>query len=164
MNKARSNLYDVEWQSLRVSLLNKFVTVEGMKENLRKLREYLLDTASDDDQEFFIRLYREINLLNGTRMGFSGMGLYNTEQDKMLVLARDSLQHDYEMMKRDGFTFKEIDWKKVETDLKELNKSDHPQFVKIRNNLISRKNSTLKRSGTLENRQELVKFLKLMNI
>ena len=162
MNNQRNILYNVKWQKLRVSLLGKFVSEKGMQKNLLKLNEYLNETS--DSSEKICRLYRVINLLNGTRMGFSGMGLYNTPQDKKLVAYREILQKEYTELKNNGVKFKEHNWCETYKDLVKLFENDPKAFKIIKDNLEFRKNMTLKKRQDLATRPELQLFLNQMTI
>lgn len=154
-------LYDVDWQKLRVSLLGGFVTKDGMKRNLNTLNEYI--NAAKNDQDRFHRLWRVVNLLNAVRMGFSGMKLYDTPQDKLLLTQRAVWAKNYKDMQAGGFKLGQLDWKDTEKHLHKLYKDDPEQFDKIRANLVQRTKQSMKKTGTLNYRNELVKFLGLMN-
>ena len=154
-------LYDVNWQRLRVSLLGKFVTPEGMKDNLNRLDQYIKEAS--DPQETFHRLWRAVNLLNAVRMGFSGMDLYGSKQDKFLLIQRAVWAQQYKAMQKRGFTHKALNWVDVKDNLKELHRVDPDQFNLIRKNLVQRTKQGIKKAGSLDYRSELVKFLSIMN-
>lgn len=154
-------LYDVDWQKLRVSLLGKFVTPKGMIENLHKLNHYI--KTADTPQEKFHRLWRVINLLNAVRMGFSGMDLFGTKQDKLLLLQRAAWTQLYKNMQKQGFEHKPLDWYKVKSDLSKLLATDPTAFNNLRRNLVQRTKQGIKKAGSLDYRKELVNFLNVMN-
>jgi len=157
---AKENLYNVEWQKIRVSLLSYFPTVEGTKRNINILQTYL--KSPKDDYDEYLKLWRVINLLNAVRMGYSGQGIADSEQDDLIVDFRSGLQTRYQELKQNGLTFKHADWTQIKTDLEELYKSDKASFDKIYENLNKRIDFSMKKIGTVKFRDSLVRFVGLM--
>lgn len=96
MTPQKQCLYDPLWQSLRVQLLGKWPTVEGTKHNLVELQEWL-----DGHNWSKTACWQVLNLLNAVRMGYSGQGLKDSEQDDIVRVKRDMLQRIYERTKGD---------------------------------------------------------------
>lgn len=150
-------LYDPEWQSLRVSLLARnnraggFATLEGTKSNLVRLTAYL--EAAESEQEEINRLWRILNLLNATRMGFSGQKQTGTPKDKAVQTFRDAVQKKYNAHTAKGKSIKASDETTVTQGLQRLPKA---QRQKILQDLTKRQ----KQSGFSEARPELHKFVK----
>lgn len=161
LNAQRSVLYDVRWQLLRVSLLGKFVSKEGVLENLQKLDRYVKDSPTE--QEEFYRLYRTINLLNGTVMGFSGMGLYDTFMHKQILEFRKGLQENYKKLQSQGLKYEKWDWDKVEKELRELYSKHRDSFDGVYKNLNQRRMISSKIKDISKTRAELLHFLDLMD-
>lgn len=90
MNDQRLVLYSVSWQALRVQLKGSWGSVEGVRNNLKVLGRYL-----DDHWDDQTRLWQVTNLLNAVRMGYSGMGLVDSDQDRTLVAARAKVRAAY---------------------------------------------------------------------
>lgn len=163
MDNQKACLYDVEWQSLRVSLLSQnrkdsgFGSIEGTTANLDTLLKYLQSTSND--KETLYRSWRILNLLNATRMGFSGTGLKGSQQDQLVVDFRERfISSLFTSLKHIGFS--SWDWEKVEKDLINLYTSKREVFNSILKNLSMRKKNAQKRKAF--NRPELLKFLGLM--
>lgn len=93
-------LYDTEWQRLRVSCLKEhhaqggWTTVEGTRDNLKRLDAYV-QAAERGSAEEQVRMWRVINLLNATRMGYSGQGLQASGMDVRVFEARNYYQQRY---------------------------------------------------------------------
>lgn len=152
MSLHKEVLYDVEWQSLRVSLLGYFTTPGGVDRNVKKLQEYL-NTVD------VVRYWRVLNLLNAVRMGYHGQKVAGTEQDKKVIAYRDHVQELYHICK-DNFPTS-WDWSKVEKDLQDLYVKDNETFEKIWANLSLRRKNAAKRPHEMK-RDELKFFLNLM--
>jgi hypothetical protein len=161
MNNQKAVLYDVRWQALRVQLLGSFVHPIKIHRNIDKLNAYLSEVP-ENSQEKFNRLWRILNLLNGTRMGFHGMGITGTSQDKILVEYRDKISKEYKNYQKAGFEFKDWDWDKVEKDLEKLKDKNDIIFTKIYKNLITRTKQAHRKVGTMKHRNELSTFIGLM--
>jgi len=95
-------VYSVPWQTLRVQLLAKnspkggFDTLEGVKDNIEKLKSYV-GGKSDIN-----KVYRALNLLNAARMGYASKNAIGSPKDKALVKFRDDLDKVYEDLKEKG--------------------------------------------------------------
>lgn len=152
MNIHKEVLYDVEWQSLRVSLLGSFTTINGVESNIVKLKNYLRSTNK-------VKLWRVLNLLNAVRMGYHGQRLVGTLQDAKIIYFRNNVQQLY----RNNLELfpSNWNWKKVQKDLQELYLDNQVIFIKILRNLKLRQKNALKRK-TMQHRPELKTFLDKM--
>jgi hypothetical protein len=165
-------LYDVEWQALRVSLLatnakgsaneGGFATVPGTQKNLEMLNKYFIDGASVSTDEAALRVWRILNLLNATRMGYSGQGRKGSTQDVLVQKFRDRIQEFY-----DGSRVSKLannwDWDKVAMDLSDLKRSNRTSFDAIYRDVKKRAVGNEARGGdNLANRADLLKFIGLM--
>lgn len=144
-------MYNVEWQALRVSLLGNWPTVQGATENLAKLDAYLGNEPNKS------KLWRVLNLINATRMGYSGQGLKGTPQDDLVKSFGTEVRSKYNLRcvkhLHDKF---EVDTEaKILADWAQL--SEEVQ-KKIRKNLAGR----LKAHSTSEHRDELRWFLDII--
>jgi hypothetical protein len=153
-------IYDVQWQQIRVHMLNRWTNIEGIRKNLQLLDEYLL--YSDTTRDEFIRLYRILNALNAVRMSFHGTGHVNSVPDKILQCYREGIQDSYRRLS-ERFTFRDIPWSwdKVKEDLVLLYQQQPSEFDAIYTDLKKREYQAKKRN-TLKNRPSLIKFLKLI--
>ena len=147
-------LYDVKWQSLRVTLLGNFGTFEGVKLNVSKMETYIRGTK--DDIEKGRRLWRVLNLLNAVRMGYNGQKLVGTRMDKFITMYRDHVQ---EVRKDYMYIGEEWDWDKVEKDIKQTDKFT---LKEIHKNLMARTKMAKYKVGSTKFRPELMKFMGLL--
>jgi hypothetical protein len=108
-------LYNVPWQALRVSLLGHWTSVDGTMRNLKLLSKYLTTGGATAS-----KFWRVLNLLNATRMGYSGQGKEGSEEDKIVQYYRDGIQRFYQIYRKrmpfDVDTPEQIrnDWKKLD--------------------------------------------------
>ena len=92
-------VYSIPWQLLRVQLLSRysekggFDHVEGVRENIQKLKDYL------GSKREINKVWQVLNLLNATRMGFASQGDIGTPKDKLLVKYRDEISDTYKALK-----------------------------------------------------------------
>jgi len=92
-------VYNIPWQLLRIQLLARysekggFDTVEGVRENIQKLKNYI-GGKSDIN-----KVWRVLNLLNATRMGYAGQDEIGSPKDKLLVKYRDQISETYKNLK-----------------------------------------------------------------
>lgn len=104
MRKHLVLLYDVEWQTLRVSCLQKnsatggWVTAEGVTQNLERMRAYLLQ-GENDPAELQRRRWRVLNALNAVRMGYSGQQRFHTSLSGAVQQLRDEVSDAYKASK-----------------------------------------------------------------
>lgn len=163
-------LYRPSWQRLRVSFLaanhpmGGFNTVDGTANNLKRLSNYLADAGFNDDKrvalwtqiengrfnydpdtELALRLYRAINLLNATRMGYSGQNKSSTQQDLAVKQYRNSLQPHYDshtaMLAEDRFINARTGfngWDVVQYELETMWREDRYWFTAIHKDLAAR--------------------------
>jgi hypothetical protein len=153
-------LYDVQWQRLRISLLQSrrddggWSTREGMFENLRRLDRYLFDKEIVP-VERTVRKYRINNCLNAVVMGYNGQGA-----DQYLM----STVRGYRQDNAAGFNTTDVRKKAAswqwDAQLKQLimfRQDDEEEFKFLHENLKHRF-----RNGNRQSRPELFKFLELM--
>lgn len=148
MNYLKECLYDLEWQILRVNL--SFKDYDSTKKSINKLIDYHKNASNKE--EYGIRAWRILNLLNAVRMGFSGQRKFNSEESNLVKKEREQFQYAY----RNSFLPKSWNWDRVKKDIKNANKKD---LNKVYSNLKIRKEKSEKK-GTIHCRPELVKFLK----
>jgi hypothetical protein len=172
-------LYDVEWQKLRVSLLAKndsrggFTTFKGVANNMRRLNDYVFGVGefrmggdeSITDEEMALRLWRAINLLNATRMGYSGQGKKGDVEDVLIESFRNSYRDAYTDRMKTYVKKADRNWRwlKVFDDLKHLYAADKSAFDQIREDLLSRERKARERHNHVDDtRHDLVLFLAFM--
>jgi hypothetical protein len=170
----RNVLYDVWWQKMRVSCLaahhqaGGFTTPQGTLDNLQRLNQYLNAPEAHHppnvtvEQERALRVWRILNLLNATHMGYQGQAQGGSEQDQAVIRYRDQIQTQY-----DPHTIAPVDeqwdWNFVEADLMALWRNERYWFKAIMDDLGRRRKTTFKkREGDLSHRGELTQFLFLM--
>lgn len=96
MTGMRSVLYEFDWQKIRVQCLRKhnfkggWTTKEGVEHNLKSLDQYLMWSEMSGTEES-LRTYRVVNLLNATRMGYSGQRWGASQDEKDLINSLDDL-------------------------------------------------------------------------
>jgi hypothetical protein len=90
MDAQKLALFSVPWQALRVQLKGSWGSVSGVRDNLKVLGRYL-----DGHWDNQTRLWQVTNLLNAVRMGYSGMGLIDSDQDRTLITARSKVRAAY---------------------------------------------------------------------
>lgn len=174
---SRKVLYDVRWQKMRVSFLGAhhasggFTTPAGTLDNLQRMNQYLSDPAAYEpldascnnyDEAYACRVWRCLNLLNATRMGYQGQGKAGSEMDEAVRTYRDRLQdqHNPHVLNRVDARWS---WEVIHVDLELLWRNERYWFKAIHDDLKRRKRTTeKKREGDLSHRNELVTFLNLM--
>jgi hypothetical protein len=149
-------LYDFDWQALRTSL--DFTTAKSTSESLRRVKEYVSKNSNDIN-----RIFRALNLMAATRMGFSGMVKTIKDDSKRVDLSkRDEMVKTY----LDELTEKHNELKKTkeyavdseEKLLADLEKAPIDQFSKVYCSLAYR----YENSSRSDARPELKDYLKLM--
>lgn len=164
----RSLIYNVRWQTIRVSMLDSWNTTVAVVENIDELRSYLTEVYnSGNDAEYLTRCYRIINYMNAIRMGFSGQGFTGTNVDDLVLNFRIEVQKaqaDIIAKIEKGFHVEPIKWEDVEKDLRSLYYDDVNMFKEIKTDLGKRRGAALKRHNTDKHRPELLMFLDLMDI
>ena len=189
----KSVIYRPSWQKLRVSFLagnhsmGGFTTEAGTQDNLQRLDNYIADANPETDiaqyvfeectrmkwvpaEEWAVRVYRGLNLLNATRMGYSGQGLANSPMDMAVRQYRDYIQESYDgslVVKLDA----RWDWDVIQFELEELWRRENFWFLKIYADLSRRRKVGGRRREAavgdvddVENtRPELLKFLRFMD-
>jgi len=149
-------VYDVPWQVLRVQLLAKnsekggFNTLEGVKENIRLLKDYV-GNATDIN-----KVYQALNLLNAARMGFASKDEIGDDKDKILVSYRDSLDETYQELKGQGKELSSVSEEQVKKDLKN---APLDWLIEVQRDLKSRE----KVLDPEEKHEILDKFLKVLD-
>lgn len=86
--------YDCEWQSLRVSLLGSWATLDGVKSNLQRLTSYLKTSPPTTT-----RLWRVLNLLNAVIMGYNGQQRGDSSVAKVVIEYRDKISLSFKASK-----------------------------------------------------------------
>lgn len=86
--------YNVRWQALRVSFLGKWNSVEGTKDNLRRLTLYLERGGVN-----ITKIWRALNLCNATVMGYNGQGLGASPQAQQVTYYKEMLSGMYHARK-----------------------------------------------------------------
>ena len=127
-------VYSIPWQTLRVQLLAKnspkggFDTLEGVKDNIVKLKNYVGGMADIN------KVYRALNLLNAARMGYASKDEIGTPKDKSLVKFRDILNEKYEELKET----KELSVDSPEQIHKDIKKAPLDWLVEVQRDLKAR--------------------------
>lgn len=119
----KQTLYSVSWQALRVSLLGNWTSAAGAQINIGLLDDYLNSTAIGDRDEKYSRLWRVLNCLNAVRMGYSGQGLTDSEQDELVRAYRDKVSSLYKAHKLGNVRFVIDDDATVRKEWRRLNMS-----------------------------------------
>jgi hypothetical protein len=179
----RGVLYDAAWQKLRVSCLSQnhraggFSTAAGTQDNLNRLNQYLDPTSIKQafdagavnpavktlDEEYRCRIWRVLNLLNATRMGFRGQGKAGIAEDQAVGQYRDSIMEQHM-----GGVVSSVDdrwdWQRVKEDLEVMWRNDRFWFTAIYKDLVNRTQRAGRRAqrGTQVNRPELQQFVQLL--
>lgn len=181
----RAVLYRPSWQALRISFLKEncanggWTTTTGAKENLESLQHYVFATEErikfqaltearsmdySDRAETSARIFRGINLLNATRMGYSGQGRAGSVMDIMVRDFRDGLQNLQTMN-----YFRELElidekwnWDQVERELRGQYVAQPQVFDLVHKDLLGRAATATRRQIRVSRtRQELVMYLAL---
>jgi len=150
MNLSKNTLYDVKWQVLRVSLLGKWNDEKGVDESLEKLSTYLKEGAGPT----FSKLWRILNLLNAVRMGYSGVGKFESDLSEKVAKYRNQISMLHVSLKELGAVYDKVTAEDIQNDWKEL---DEKTQKAIRKNLLMR----LKLHSDSKFRDELRWFLDL---
>jgi hypothetical protein len=159
MDTSKLVLYDYQWQELRVSL--DFSNAESTERSLRVLRGYLREHYDLN------RVWRILNLLSATRMGFSGIRkliksadkLKDLEvRDKSVLAEREFLSQSHQRMIKRGDKFQLNSEEKLISDLKDAQERSLDTFMKVYNSLSDR----YEKSNRSKNRPELKYYLNLM--
>jgi hypothetical protein len=161
MTIKRECLYDVKWQELRVSLLGKFRSIEGVKQNIERLKAYI-GKGELFDETRLMREWRALNLCNAVRMSYGGQEV-DKEVDRLLTEFRDQVQDAYNTHKTIFKFPKEWNWRLTEGELVTCKLERPESFKAVRRDLIKRADTTLLKRGDLKHRPELVKFLELVD-
>lgn len=113
MQDIRKNVvYSPYWQ--RIRMLCKGNWVKDIDQNIRMLEHYLGDRSD------ITRVWRVLNTLNATRMGFHGMQLIGSDVDRKLVEFRDELSALYTALAEDGHELVEVTEDQVRREWAEL--------------------------------------------
>ncbi len=184
MTSVRSLVYDVTWQELRVGTLSEnrsdggWTTIDGAHANLKSLRIYLSTLRTETFSEFRMQLtpnevmaarhYRVINMLNATRMGYSGQKLQGSEQDELVRKFRNRVQNAVQVILSDYdaalvSAASKWDWESVELELKWLLNHNPNCFDRIKVSVNKRAGVATKRGRVInQTRKELVTFCDLI--
>jgi hypothetical protein len=161
----REVLYDVQWQRLRISLLQArrddggWSSREGMEDNLRQLGDYIhkVDhgTTWNDREELELRRYRVNNALNAVVMGYNGQ-----KADQSLIADVRKWRQEWAVVTKKNFVIVHARTWNWDVQLRQLItffREDHEEFRFLQENLLRRSGN-----GTQKTRPELYKFLDLM--
>lgn len=171
---AKEIIYDVEWQKLRVSLLDQynqtggFTTVDSTKINDAILQEYL--EGGETEVEGAFRTFRVLNLWAAVMLGTCNnnrpvMNHIKRNHEKLSVRYRES---GWKEIIGGTFNNEQLswDWDKVKRDLETLYKEEENWFNNIRVNLFTRVATAQRKErlkiGGMQFRKELEYFLSLM--
>ena len=183
-------IYRPSWQKLRVSFLSSnhpnggFTTETGTQDNLERLTNYINDATTGAqytveentrmgftmEEEYACRIYRAINLLNATWMGFGGTGTRHTPAGSLVNNYRQGITDLYNgslAVKAD----RKWDWDVVQFELEELWRKDIFWFQRVYNDLNRRgkvgarrrREATGDASDVENTRPQLIKFLQIMD-
>lgn len=147
-------LYNFEWQALRTSL--DFSNLESTEICIKKLSDYL------GDQEDVNKVWRVLNLLSATRMGFSGQRSILKDSGRLADLEnRDELVKS--LRERLTKKFEGMDKTKIAPDSRssmadDLHKASKEDVDRVYTSLKSRYD----KSDESIHRPELAFYLKLM--
>ena len=95
-------LYEVPWQTLRVSLLARYSklggwgTLKGTQHNIAVLRKYIAQDSSS-----VARVWRVMNLLAAVRMGYSGSKETGSVKDRLVQKFQMDLSDYYHKVLKD---------------------------------------------------------------
>ena len=165
-----------------------FVTEAGTDDNLKRLNNYIFDAHTPGfemaaapayvqaecvrmrtslEEEFACRIWRGINLLNATRMGYSGMGLRGSPMDQAVEQYRNVIQDYYDPHNVQS-PENSWNWDVVQFELEEMWRNERYWFTKIYASLTKRNKTAFKRRAESggpqvdQTRPELQKFLSIM--
>jgi hypothetical protein len=175
----RSVLYEFAWQKVRVGCLRKYnfrggwTTEAGVEQNLFTLDQYLALGEALGPPEESVRIFRVVNLLNATRMGYSGqrMGALGEARDRIEKLDdtvkdfRDAVHEGWEYNKQAvidvGFNWS---WPEVEEGVRKGLETDPGWFDAIFEDLQRREAQASKKVDPKLTRSELRQFLSIMDL
>lgn len=154
LNPSKLVLYNFEWQSLRTSL--DFSTLETTEKSIKKLADYL------DDQSDVNKVWRVLNLLAATRMGFSGQRSLIKDTGKMADLEnRDEIVKT--LRERLSEKFADMDKNKIAPDSRSSMVDDlHKASKEDRERVYKSLKSRYDKSEESVHRPELKFYLTLM--
>jgi hypothetical protein len=140
-----------------------FGSLEGVDINIEKMKAYILEVQDSGDAhvEYAYRVWRCLNLLNATLLGYGNKSNFD-EHKKKIILMRDGLSL---LHKRKGLAWLlSWDWDVVRKDLREAKLED---LVMIKKNLMSRVATANRKEkaniGGMEFREELSYFLGILD-
>jgi hypothetical protein len=143
----KNAVYSPYWQWFRMQL--KGVWKQYTRENLFKLDEYL------GDRRDITKLWRVLNLLNGVRMGFEGMGIGKGPESIMIAKFRDGVSESYQSLKDQGFQIQEVTEEQILEEWRDV-----PKFY--RDQIIGDLSIRYWKSKKSKNREDLKWFLELI--
>jgi hypothetical protein len=146
-------LYNIEWQTLRVSFLGKWNAYDSARANLLQGLEYI--TAASDLNEQYTRLWRMVNLLNAVRMGYSGQNRLDSDVALMVAQWRDKWSNGLYELKRQGADYVVDSDDKIREDWAKLE-------FRVQKAIASNLNGRLDLHKESKHRNELRHFLFLI--
>lgn len=152
MRYDRECLYEVRWQSIRMSLLGSWDTDRNVTACLQHLHTYYNEPFCIDRAE---RAERISNYLSAILLGYGNKPEFEVQRQRV----RDAQR--YFSTLRTGLWCREAwDWQQVEHDLRTADL----KFLKgLKLNLHGRIKTSTKRTGGTQFRPELMKFWGLLN-
>lgn len=162
-------LYDTVWQKLRVSLLSVnneyggWENADGARKNISLLSDYVSEAITDTESA--LRLWRVLNLLNATLLGY-GSRKKGTEEERLVIEYRDTISTEYAKVKHHIDSIAAWDWAAQKRNLEEMYANDRGTFNRIKANLALRVKTANRKEkaniGGMAHRGELQKWLDLM--
>jgi hypothetical protein len=152
----KTSLYDFQWQALRTSL--DFSNEESTRNSIERCKKYLEDYSDVN------KVWRVLNLMAATRMGFSGSSKLIKSPDKLkdlqkrdeIVLGfREKLSQIYDKLKQNQQQLVVDDESKLRDDLKNASTDE---FGRVYESLIHR----YENSSRSQARPELKHYLEIM--
>jgi signal transduction histidine kinase len=150
--------YNIEWQIIRMEM-RTFNSLENCIANRTVLEKYVADSLNETQQ--IIRLWRVINLLNATRMGFHGCGYVGSSMDAELVSFRDTLQKMLtDLQSHLNVTLADVlSDNQINSSMLVQLKKDKPVFYQLLLDDLRKRYS----NGTAETRPQLLEFIEMMD-
>jgi hypothetical protein len=153
----REVLFNVDWQRLRMRLLNGWHSQTD--DNIKELLHYVGRSTSEHDK--FLRVWRCLNLLRAVPLGEV------KEVRKRLLTARNGFQIQYDKLRSYGHTWKseDADWLQVRADLAILYRHYNADFKALKANMerrMAKVGGTGTQVGYMQQKPESAKFIRLM--
>lgn len=160
-------LYNFDWQILRVGL--NFTNADNVQVTVKKLEEYLESPLSEDDTRLN-RLWRILNLLNATMMGYRGQRKRFSDKPERIEMLdmleaiitsyRSIIQQEYQLFKE-----KEFHWDYA-AELERLKSASLDNLLSVRESLGKRRKfaTDKKKVDVKQTRPELVTYIDMLDV